>query len=261
MQKYPEKLSDILNDKTSGSKELLAKLNEYLIELSAKGKIATELLQSLKKDFSEFSAIVNYLEQLLPLVDSPLQTKNFLLNYKRKELDLPKILCDKLKPFLKGRTKIITVSNSKTITDVFLLMKKQGYDFSVTVTESRPRNEGVIMANKLAGEGIETFLITEAMIGTEVKNIHLGIIGADKILNDGSVINKTGSLTLAIVLKYYQKPLIVLADKTKKSNENSYTPQIYPPEEILKNKNPMMHVTNYYFERVNATLITKILTD
>ncbi len=259
MSRLPEELAEILKDNTSGSKELLLKLNNYF--LSFPNTITPDLLLKLRKEFNQFSTIENYIEKLHSLVISGESPIEFLKEINYRESKLPEILISKLKPYLEGKRKIITLSNSKTLTDVFLLMKERNFDFEITVSESRPANEGLVMAQKLADAGIKVTLITDAMLGTATKSADIGIIGADKILKDNSVVNKTGSFTLAVVLKYLSKPLIVLADKSKISNETSFTPKLYPPEEITKIQKSMMYVTNYYFERVDETLITTILTD
>ncbi len=256
-----EELEKIILDNTSGSKEILSRLNNYFLKISPLSKKDEEKLNFLKQHFKEFSAIENYLSQLIHLLVKGENTTRFLEQFQKGENQLPKILLEQLKPHLNRTTKIITLSNSKTLQDVFLLMKKEGIPFELIVSESRPQNEGAIMAEKLAEQGIKVKLITEAMLGQEAREVDIGIIGADKILKDGSVVNKTGSLSLAIILKHYSKPLFVLADKTKKSSEISFQPKLYPSEEIKKIKNAMIQITNYYFEKVDATLITKILSD
>jgi translation initiation factor 2B subunit (eIF-2B alpha/beta/delta family) len=261
MPDIPDKIKEILNDNISGSKELLSQINNYFSKSVQPDEFNLQLLTELKDKFREFSAIENYLQNLISLIKAGKDPKDFFEEFNYHENSLPKLLLTKLKPFLKPDIKIITLSNSKTLLDVFLLLRKEREDFEIIVSESRPQNEGAIMGEMLSNNGIKTTLITEAMLGSAAKEADIGIIGADKILRDNSVINKTGSLTLAIALRFYSKPLLVLADKTKKSDEISFTPELYPPEEIIKNKKSMMQVTNYYFERVDATLITNILTD
>ncbi len=259
MTDVPEKIGEILNNNTSGSKELLSELNNYFAQ--SPEKINLQLLTKLREEFREFSAIENYFNNLITIIEANKNPKEFFDEFNYRENSLPQLLMTKLESFIKPNIKIITLSNSKTLLDVFSLLRKKRNDFEIIVSESRPQKEGAIMAEKLSGLGIKTRLITEAMIGSAAKEADVGIIGADKILKDNSVINKTGSLTLAIVLNFYSKPLLVLADKSKKSSEISFTPKLYPPEEITKNKKSMTQVTNYYFERVDTTLITNILTD
>ena len=53
----------------------------------------------------------------------------------------------------------------------------------ITVSESRPKNEGKITAKRLSKIGIPVKYITEAMLAGEVSKCDAAIIGADKILN------------------------------------------------------------------------------
>ncbi len=47
------------------------------------------------------------------------------------------------------------------------------------------------------------------------KDSDVVVLGADAVMNDGSIVNKVGSLAIALAAKRYRVPLIVLAEKTK----------------------------------------------
>ncbi len=262
MNDLPAELKAIINDKTSGSRDLLINLNGALSSIFNKIEDKEELFPALKKRFSEFPTIVNYLEQLQEFYShNKSRMDDFFKNFENtKDLAINKIY-RKLKPRIEGFKKFLTLSNSKTLTEIFTKHLAEGYDFEVIISESRPLREGVKMAELLAETGVKISLITEAMLAKYARECDAGIIGADKILPDGSIINKTGSLTLAVALRYYKKPLFVIADNTKRINQMNPEIKKYPEEEIYKGKIKVMQITNEYFEKVDEILITKLITD
>jgi translation initiation factor 2B subunit (eIF-2B alpha/beta/delta family) len=71
------------------------------------------------------------------------------------------------------------------------------------VAESRPKNEGRILAKRLIKKGIPVEYITDFSAATYIPRIDAAIIGADKILANGNIVNKMGSKTLAVLCRYY----------------------------------------------------------
>ncbi len=48
-----------------------------------------------------------------------------------------------------------------------------------------------------------------------MKDCDVVVLGADAVMKDGSIVNKVGSLAIALAAKRYRVPLMVLAEKTK----------------------------------------------
>jgi translation initiation factor 2B subunit (eIF-2B alpha/beta/delta family) len=87
------------------------------------------------------------------------------------------------------------------------------------------------------------------------------IIGADKILRNGNVINKVGSLATAILCKYYKKPFYVIATRNKFTNEKRLKSGEKDYKEIWNFTHPKLKITNIYFEEIDRRLIIKIITE
>jgi methylthioribose-1-phosphate isomerase len=87
------------------------------------------------------------------------------------------------------------------------------------------------------------------------------IVGADIILENGNVVNKTGSRNAAIICRHFHKPFIVLATKDKFVNKKFYKSNQENPGEILSKRNKNIEVNNYYFEEIEKALVTRIITD
>ena len=65
-------------------------------------------------------------------------------------------------PYLKNKRSILTISNSKTVFEILRRLRTENCKL-LTVSESRPKLEGRILAKKLNKEKISVELITEAM--------------------------------------------------------------------------------------------------
>jgi len=94
---------------------------------------------------------------------------------------------------------------------------QQGKRFKVIVTETRPLLQGSrITAFELKIEGIPFTLITDSMVGFAMQKgmINKVIVGADRILHTGHVINKIGTYTLAVLAHEHGIPFYVVAPTT-----------------------------------------------
>lgn len=91
---------------------------------------------------------------------------------------------------------------------------KRGLRVSVIATETRPKLQGArLTAFELKAEGIPVKVITDGMVGYVMKEglVSKVIVGADRILSDGSVVNKIGTLTIAIIANFFKIPFYVAA--------------------------------------------------
>jgi len=90
----------------------------------------------------------------------------------------------------------------------------QGKRIRVIATETRPRLQGAkLTVYELKRDGIDVTLITDNMVGYVMSQgmVDKVIVGADRVLRDGHVANKIGTLTIAIVAKRYSVPFYVAA--------------------------------------------------
>lgn len=257
--KLDRKFENIIQNKTSGSTELLLKLHTHIKKEKRIFQLFPELVTELQEKFKSFRNIQKYFEELKYVLKGKNNIDDFLKKYDEILLDIYDKIFLNCQPTLIKHTKFITISNSKTIFEILKRLKEQKPKLSVIVTESRPKFEGRIMAKKLINENINVELITEAMISEFVKKSDAALIGADEILKNGNVVNKVGSSLLAIICKHYKVPFFVLADKNKISNKNTFDKKIMPAEEIWRQQS-QIKITNFYFEEIDKSLITKIFT-
>jgi len=161
-----------------------------------------------------------------------------------------------------NNSKILTISASSMVKEIFLAAHKMNRKFTVYCLESRPQNEGHTFAEELADQGISCVLMTDAMMGQALQEVNVIISGADRISESGFV-NKSGTLPLAIVAKSYQVPLFLTAETDKILKEIDRSVRFYPqdPAEIYSRKIKMLSVSNYYFEMIPFEYVSKVICE
>jgi translation initiation factor 2B subunit (eIF-2B alpha/beta/delta family) len=256
------KLQDILNDKTSGSSQLVLKINKYFYEnFNNRSRLKSDLYK-IKKQLISFSAVTKYLNRFHKLLNSENESelKRFLTTYQDTFEDIYQIISDKLKKELENKNYFLLLSNSFTLQQVLKYLSREK-KFRIVIAESRPKNEGIIFAKELLKLKIRTEIITDAMISNFIQLADAVLIGADQVLKNGNVVNKAGSRNAAIICSYFKKPFYVITSKNKFINKNYFKQVQYNGAEIWNYKDGNLKVVNNYFEEIEKKLITRIITE
>jgi len=164
---------------------------------------------------------------------------------------------------------ILTHSYTRSVLLAFERALKLGKIFSVFCTESRPLKEGAHLATLLSERGLDTTLITDAAVARYMPKMSKVIVGADAIYVDGTVVNKMGTLGVAIISQKYNKPVYVLSitaklflpslEGEKLEMERRQQREIIDID-ILE-KNSKLSVENVFFEEVPPEVITYLVTE
>jgi ribose 1,5-bisphosphate isomerase len=167
--------------------------------------------------------------------------------------------------------RLLTHSFTRSVLLAFENALALGKEFSVISAESRPRNEGAYFASLLAGKGLNVTLITDAAVAHYMPQATKVLVGADALYADGTIVNKMGTMNVAIVAREFHKPVYVLTITTK-----LYFPSLFgkrlnmekrPVNEVLETKtdDPVIssHLTveNIFFEEVPPDYITYLVTE
>jgi translation initiation factor 2B subunit (eIF-2B alpha/beta/delta family) len=256
-------LKSIIGDKVSGSSEILESLNNYILQNAEDLTRLKNDLHRTKRKLKGFAGINNYIRRIEPLIDSgdTKKLKFFLNKFRLDKTEAYNKIFNKSKPCLIKYNTILTLSNSRTLLEVYKIWSRENKKLKIIICESRPKNEGVIFAKALAKENIKVKLITDASMSNYITRADAVIVGADLILKNGNVVNKTGSRNAAIICRHFKKPFIVLATKDKFANKKSYKSIQENPDEIFSSSHKNIKVSNYYFEEIEKSLITRIFTD
>lgn len=93
--------------------------------------------------------------------------------------------------------------------------KRSGINLNVLISDCSPEHSGNLMKNALRDEGIKCDVILDLSIGYHMNNVDCVIVGSNAIVENGGVINRIGTYTLALVAKNFKKPFYVLSETLK----------------------------------------------
>jgi len=152
---------------------------------------------------------------------------------------------------IKDGARILTISRSTAVIRSLELARKDWKKFSVVVLESRPMLEGRRAAERLAAAGIPVELVVDSAIASEVRRADQVIVGADAI-TDEIVVNKAGTLALAVAAREFSVGMHAIADSSKLL-PNALMPENdrhRNPNEVWDAAPGGVTVRNRYFEKV-----------
>ncbi len=197
-------------------------------------EIFKHTINSMNRRYSKIGEVANYLVDMFPK-NGNVMTQCFgetiigmMLKEAKKRNKTVKFFCPETRPFLQGAR--LTAS----------VIHDQGFDVTV-ITDNMPA------------------------ITMQTKNIDLFTSAADSICIDGHIVNKVGTMQIAIAAKYFSVPYFVTGipdrdtiDKVKIEERN--------PKEVLEFrgiKNTLDGVKAYYpaFDITPPHLISGVVTD
>jgi translation initiation factor 2B subunit (eIF-2B alpha/beta/delta family) len=194
--------------------------------------------------------------------------KGNILKFISDVLDLNRITIENAIKFLINSQhidRIITLSYSKLVFEVILKLDIK----KIYICESRPLFEGLRLANELSSQtNAEIILITDAL-GPQIINYDIDcvLLGMDSWFSDNSIINKTGSFSLALTAKNNNIPVYVLGNSLKKVNylSDEYNQINHNENDLKRSYNSIISkkikILNNYFDIIPANLITKIIDE
>lgn len=261
MKNNISELKKIIIDNKSGSTELLLRLEKYFLKHLNDIKLITTSIFQVEKHLSHFAAIENFIKKFKEVLKSGNagEIKSFLLKSINEHNNSVISILEKHKSVLLKYKSFTTISYSKTLLNLFILLKNNIPKLKVFILESRPMLEGRIFAKELIKHGIECTIIVDAFMRYAINNSDAVIIGADQILKNGDIVNKIGSYPLALTAKEEHKKVFVVATRNKFVKSDKFIPKKENFYEVWRYSNKKLKVVNIYFEVIPKRLITKIL--
>ena len=243
-------LQDILQNTDLGAQELLIEAIAWLQShpecLEGLQRDSTlKTLQTDRPSMVGFSVLADRLETGL---DQGAEARKLLQEFRTEIETSTARIAQNLYPILQptAPARVLTLSYSSTLREV--LLNVSDLIAAVHVLESQPGGEGKRFAKDLRTEQIEATVYPDNKLEFLVKECHVGIIGADTVFPDGSVLNKTLSRELGQSLSEAGKPFYVLASRWKHSPESFSPDRLSEPDRKL-------------FERVPPEIISAIVSD
>jgi translation initiation factor eIF-2B subunit delta len=155
---------------------------------------------------------------------------------------------------------VVTLSYSSTVESILRFGLPPGC--RVIIAESRPLMEGRRLFKNLSGDVTQLRMITDAQMGLAIPDADLVLVGADTVLRDLSVVNKTGTYLAALVAHAHGRDFLVAAD-TYKINvtmdarncilESKSGKEVWSRQE--------KHCDNVYFDLTPRQLITGFVSE
>jgi methylthioribose-1-phosphate isomerase len=153
---------------------------------------------------------------------------------------------------------------------MLLVAKTRGLEPKIICPETRPYFQGARLTASVAKDmGFDVTVITDNMPAATIKNKKVDIFtsAADVICMDGYVVNKVGTLQIAIAAKYFGIPYFVTGAPDKgHHNIETVTIEERSPDFVLQAmgmQTTMPGVKGYYpaFDSTPPSLVSGVVTD
>ncbi|MFH4981858.1 hypothetical protein AB6A40_008567 [Gnathostoma spinigerum] len=159
-------------------------------------------LATAEQNVQEFSKLMDYYKDRgQRFVERVAKSRSFVSRFAR--------------PFIQSNMRILTHSCSRCVLRALVDAKKDGVSVEVFVTEAQPGLSGRRMHRSLEEAGISSTVILDSAVGYVMESIDAVFVGAEGVMETGGIINKIGTLNLAICAKAFNKPLYVMAECIK----------------------------------------------
>jgi methylthioribose-1-phosphate isomerase len=158
---------------------------------------------------------------------------------------------------------LATVAHGTALSPVYAA-HESGVDVHVWVSETRPRNQGLLTAWELEQSGVPHTLIADNAAGLLLMQgkVDVVIVGADRIAANGDTANKIGTYLKALAAKAHGVPFYVAAPMST-IDFSCADGQAIPIEErdAREISSDAASVANPAFDITPAALITGIVTE
>ena len=163
---------------------------------------------------------------------------------------------------------VLTHCHSSTVEKLLVSLNRKN-KLQVVTTETRPLYQGRITAKNLISQNIDTYMIVDDAVARFILDdsylpVDAVFIGADAVDQEGNVINKVGSLGIALASFLAKKPLYVVTPALKLSTKPSFAiPAIEERSatEVWENAPEKLKIINTAFDPVPANLINFIVSE
>jgi methylthioribose-1-phosphate isomerase len=162
----------------------------------------------------------------------------------------------------------LATSRLGTATAPMYTRHQQGIAFSVFADETRPLYQGARLTTwELEQAGIDTTLICDNMAASLMASgrIDMALVGTDRVTANGDVVNKIGTLNVAILCRHFDIPFYVACPS---STFDPATPrgqdvviEQRDRDEVIGRHSTALKVLNPAFDVTPHELVTGIITE
>ena len=198
-------------------------------------------------------------KDLIPLIN--LTSEDFIFNLREAKKRIAEVGGNRIK----NNSTVFTHCHSSTVLGILKKARELGKKFRVIHTETRPLYQGHITAKELTKAGIPATMVVDSAISTYIKKADMAIVGADVITAESSLINKVGTLYLALASKRVNIPFFSAAVLAKFDPETIFgkleSIEMRNPREVWKNPPKKLKILNPAFDITSRSLINAYITE
>ena len=262
------RLCEISGDKLHGSREITQRailyMGQHLREMgreaspdAVKQRIV-DLCETMVESQPSMASLFNLANSILSMVEKVENQEDILANAlafledeRFREAKLLEEVGENLYKVASSGMRILLHSHSSTVNQTLCHAIERGLVFSAVVTEGRPVMEGRLTAAELACSEIPVSIICDAAATIQMSDVDMVLLGADAVTVDG-VINKTGSMVLALAAEHNNIPVYILTTSNKFLPAEACPPSIelQDPLEVWQEPPPGVEVINKYYETI-----------
>ncbi len=155
----------------------------------------------------------------------------------------------------------MTHCHSSEVVAAFKMGKREGKNFRVIVTETRPALQGKITAKELMDAGIDVTYIVDSAASSFIKQTNAVIMGIDSIREEG-VYNKIGSYAIALAANKAGTPVYFLGNTMKIDRRKTIMIEERPSKEVIDLRTLKgADIKNPAFDMTPWNLIEAVITE
>lgn len=143
-----------------------------------------------------------------------------ILKYGRQYLDALQAARGKIatygKNLLRNNSTVLVHSKSRCVLEVIKAASASSKNLNIVVTQSlEDAQAAVVMVKEIQSFGLNARLIPEGAVGFEMEKVDVVCVGAEAVCLSGGIVNRIGTLTIALCAQAMNKPFYVFAESHK----------------------------------------------
>jgi ribose 1,5-bisphosphate isomerase len=156
--------------------------------------------------------------------------------------------------------KVMTHCHSTTVVQLLINAKRRGTNLEVYVTETRPKDQGLLTAKDLTRAKIKTKYLVDSASGFYMPKIDLVLFGADALRREG-VVNKVGTYPMSVVANENSKPVFIITSKFTLDRRKNFEIENRPVSEITHARLRGVEILNPAFDITPWKYISYVVTE
>jgi len=250
-------------------KSRLRKLDKYLLRRKEIGKRLIEARPAMSAIYNAVNQVLNELPDDSSSATAT-QARQLTLEKARSiieaSLEANKQIAHYGSEIIRDRDRIFTLSYSETVYTLIRQAFSIKPNITVVLAPGGDFRAGITLANRLAADGIAVTFIEDVAIGLYIEYTSKVVVGADRVLADGRVINATGTSMLAMAAQYAQIPFYVACEKLKfdarqNTGELDLEPRQLDYSRSRLKPSPEVKLRSYTFDITPRELVKGYITE